>query len=241
MTANKGKGANMNPKYKIKKILFKIAKGPFMGRLVGIAFQYGSWAIPVKKTYNSKAVLAFCHPQPSYENHMILSPKRAIQNLQQLASGSYNKYFMKVWEAAEDLCAACPEYRDSFVMVANGGKRQEVQQVHFHMFTNHKIVQEHAAQGQNAVYADRDICVTANPDSDWEIHLVIQPALPAKTAGSEADKERYFAGVLRSIDLLDTEFHIVEKGYSLVYQYNNKKKSDGEYPVFHLVSGAKRR
>lgn len=77
-----------------KKLLFDIAKTPFMGKIVGTAFRYGSWAIPVKKVYNSKEILAFYHPRPSYENHIIISPKRAIKNLQQMELERYSKYFV---------------------------------------------------------------------------------------------------------------------------------------------------
>ena len=143
----------------LKKLLFKIAKGPFMGTIVGNAFRHCSWAIPVKKVYSSKEIIAFCHPKPSYENHIIISPKRAVKNLQQMSLDRFNKYFVKILETAEDICVAHPEYKDSFVMVANGGKRQEVQQVHFHMFTDHEIVNEYSAQEQaeSVFYSDRDI------------------------------------------------------------------------------------
>ena len=224
----------------VKKLLFKIAKGPFMGKIVGKAFQHCSWAIPVKKVYNSKEIIAFYHPQPSYENHMILSPKSAIRNLQEMASDRFSKYFVKIWETAKDICVMHPEYNDSFVIVANGGKRQEVQQVHFHMFTNHDIVNEYSAQEQaeNIFYSDRDICVLEHPNPNWEIHFVIKPVSSSQMAGDEEYKDTYFRSILHSIDLLNVEFNVVQRGYSLVCQYN-KQKSDIECPVFHIVSGKK--
>ncbi len=224
----------------LKKLLFKIAKGPFMGKIVGRAFQHCSWAIPVKKVYSSKEILAFYHPHPSYENHMIISPKRAVKNLQQMSLDSYSKYFVKIWEAAKDICEMHPEYSDSFVIVANGGKRQEVQQVHFHMFTNHDIVNEYSAQEQaeSVFYSDKDICVLEHPNPNWEVHFVIKPVSSSQIEGNGDDKYMYFSGILHSIDILNAEFNIVQRGYSLVYQYN-KQKSDEECPIFHIVSGKK--
>lgn len=218
----------------LKKLLFKLAKGPFMGKIVGAAFQYCSWAIPVKKVYNSREIIAFYHPRPSYENHLIISPKRAIKDLQQMASELFSKYYVKLWEAAKEICAMHPEYNDSFVMVANGGKRQEVGQVHFHMFTKHEVVREYFAEEQEerVFYSDKDIRVLEHPDPNWEIHFVITPG------SSSQMEDRHFRSVLHSIDLLDVEFNIVQKGYSFVYQYD-KKKSDLEWPVFHVVSGKK--
>ena len=141
-----------------KKLLFDIAKTPFMGKIVGTAFRYGSWAIPVKKVYNSKEILAFYHPRPSYENHIIISPKRAIKNLQQMELERYSKYF------------------------------------------------------------------------------VIQSNAPFPI--TEKEKERYFRSVLHGIDLLDDDFDIVQRGYSLIYRCGNMQDSD-KGAVFHVVSGRK--
>ncbi len=224
----------------LKKLLFKIAKGPFMGKIVGRAFQHCSWAIPVKKVYSSKEILAFYHPHPSYENHMIISPKRAVKNLQQMSLDSYSKYFVKIWEAAKDICEMHSEYSDSFVIVANGGKRQEVQQVHFHMFTNHEIVNEYSAweKMESVFYSDKDICVLEHPNPNWEVHFVIKPVSSSQMEENEEDKYTYFSSILHSIDLLNAEFNIVQRGYSLVYQYN-EQQSDKEWPIFHIVSGKK--
>ncbi|MDE7273559.1 MAG: HIT domain-containing protein [Lachnospiraceae bacterium] len=224
----------------LKKLLFKIAKGPFMGKIVGNAFQHCSWAIPVKKVYSSKEIIAFYHPKPSYENHIIISPKRAVKNLQQMALDSFSKDFVKIWETAKDICVMHPEYNDSFVIVANGGKRQEVQQVHFHMFTNHEIVNEYSAQEQaeSVFYSDRDICVLEHPNPNWEVHFVIKPISSFQMAGNEEYKYTYFRSILHSIDLLNVEFNIVQRGYSLVYQHD-KRKDDNECFTFHVISGKK--
>lgn len=219
----------------LQRLLFRIAKGPMIGRFVGYTFQYATWAIPVKKVYLSKDVIAFHHPQPAYESHVILSPRRAVRDLCQLASDGLSPLFMRIWEATKTLHVTDAAYRDAFVLVANGGKRQEVQQVHFHMFTNHAMVNEYAGQGQaeSTLYRDQDICVLAHPNPNWALHFVLVPI-----AAGKADQDRYFQSVLRSIDRLNEEYHIVPKGYSLIYQYK-KQKNDMELPIFHIVSGTR--
>lgn len=222
----------------LKAMLLKIAKTPFMGKFVGTAFRYGSWAIPMKKVYNGKGILAFYHPCPSYENHIIVSPKRAIKNLQQMELERYSKYLVKLLEVAKDISMMHPEYHDSFTIVANGGKRQEVQQVHFHMFTKHEIVNEYTdgEQAEGVVYSDRDICILKHPEPNWEIHFLIKSNAPFPI--TEKEKERYFRSVLHGIDLLDDEFDIVQKGYSFIYRCGNMQDS-GMGPVFHVVAGRK--
>ncbi|MBQ8556400.1 MAG: HIT domain-containing protein [Clostridia bacterium] len=224
----------------LRKLLFNMAKSPFMGKIVGNAFQYCSRIIPVKRVYDSKKIVAFHHPQPLYKNHLIISPKKAVRNLQQMASDGLSRYFVKIWETAKDICAMHPEFNDSFVMVANGGKRQEVQQVHFHMFTDHAFVNEYAAQEQfeSVFYRDANICVLAHPTPNWEFHCVMKPVSPSQMAENEEYQNMYFRSLLHNIDALNAEFKIVQRGYSLVYQYS-KQISDQKCPVFHIVSGKK--
>lgn len=193
----------------LKQVLFHIAKAPCMGKFVGIAFQNFCRAIPVKKIYNSKDVVAFYHPKPSYQNHIVIVPKRAITNLQQLTSEGFQEYFVKLWRTVKKIYAAHPEYQDSFVLVANGGRRQEVSQVHFHMFTNHDVV-----------------------NADWEVHIEIPPVSRGQITNE------YCKVIMQSIDLLDMEFNIVKKGYSLVYQYD-KQTSNFDIPTFHIIAGRK--
>lgn len=192
----------------LKQLLFHIAKVPFMGKLVGFAFRYFCWAIPVRKLYNSKDIVAFYHPRPSYKNHILIVPKAAIANLQQLVSEDFQKYFVKIWLAVWSIHESHPKYQDSFVLVANGGKRQEVGQVHFHMFTDHDVL-----------------------NASWEIHKMI----PLVSSGQIT--EEGCRRILQSMELLEAEFGIAQRGFSLVYQYD-KSKSDVD-GLCVIISGKK--
>lgn len=213
----------------LKQWLFKIAKRPLMGKVVGTAFRYCSFLIPVKKVYSSREILAFHHPKPSYNNHIVLSPKKVIRNLQQMASDN-NRYFAGLWEAAKQIAASHTEYQDSFVLLANGGKRQEVQQVHFHMFTGHKIVNAFSPRAQNetVIYRDNDIYILEHPNANWELHFVAAPVVH--------DPSKYFQSVLQSIDILNAKYGFVQKGYSFVYQ-QDKLQEYPACPIFHIVAG----
>ena len=50
----------------LRKLLFRLAKHPRSGRLIGLAFQYCPWAIPVQKVYCTREAVAFRHPRPAY-------------------------------------------------------------------------------------------------------------------------------------------------------------------------------
>lgn len=219
----------------LKKLLFKIAKGPGMGKAVGLTFQYFSWAVPVKKAACGEGVLAFWHPQPSYDNHMILSPKKAIMNLQQMAGEGSNGCLLQLWEAARTIARHHPACFDSYTLWANGGKRQEVQQVHFHLFTDHAVINqsipdEHEA---TAFFCNESLRIHEHPEPEWEIHYVLTAA---KDCRSEEARAAYFKEVLRSINLLDDAFNLVEKGYSLVYRHR-PEYGDGACLAFQIISG----
>ncbi len=197
----------------VKELLFRLAKSPSMGKVVGDAFRHCPWAIPVKKVRCSREVLAFCHPKPAYAAHLILSPRRAIRNLQQMAAPACAGYFACIWDTAMDICAHQTEYREAFTLVANGGRRQEVQQVHFHLFTGYDMVRPCPPPAKNTL--------VPHPQPGWAVHYVISADFP---------------DVLRCIDRLDAEFGIVQRGYALVYQHDCRAEVPA-CPVFHIIAG----
>lgn len=217
------------------KWLFQIAKSPLTGRLVGMGFEYGSRLLPVRKVFCSKEVLAFWHPQPSYQNHLIITPRKAVRNLQQMADARFSGYFVNIWEAVQSIQATQPAFQDSFVLIANGGKRQEVQQVHFHLFTHCRLIRESAANLSHGTLICRDevLDVMAHPHPEWELHFVCTPTQ------HKAAPSVYFQKVLHTIQRLDNQFRITEKGYSLIFQSDSEPAHMND-PVFHIVSGKKR-
>lgn len=214
---------------RLRALLFHIAKSPFMGASVGNAFRFLPWAIPVKKVFCSRETIAFHHPQPCYKNHLILSPRKAIKNLLHLAAD--NSYFEAIFQAAQHLSGTFPQYGDGFTLIANGGKKQEVQQVHFHMFTDCELVNVCAIQEppDDYFYRDASICIFPHPNPNWTLHFIVQPI------GSSP--QAYFQSVLRGIDLLNAEYDLVQNGYSLVYRHPSN--ATDALPVFHIISGKK--
>ncbi len=223
----------------LKKWLFRLARCRWMGKMVGLAFQYCPWAIPGKKTCQSNDVIALRHPQPSYENHIILSPRKAVSTLRQMAEERYGDWFHKIWIAAKAL--AQREYQDGFVLMANGGKRQDVQQVHFHLFTGHEMLSVYAP----APRAGEPLCregavgIWAHPQPEWALHFVLSPLEAALPPTDEEALCSYLDSVLRSIAALDAQFSLTEMGYSLVWQCS-RQPGDEEWPVFHIIAGKRK-
>jgi len=223
------------------KVLFQVAKSPLMGKAVGFVFQHFSWVIPVRKVYCSKEVIAFCHPKPCYANHLILAPKRAVRSLLHMASGDFCKVFLAIWQAAQAIGTTKIEYREGFTLVANGGRKQEVQQVHFHLFSDHRMVEECAAEKTdgNIVFQDQPLLIVEYPESDWELHFAARPAIPLLREENDKEMADYLGKLLKGISCLEERYGIVAKGYSLVYQCPEQAKQR-EFPVFHIIAGKRK-
>lgn len=159
----------------MKQLLFRLAKSPGMGRLVGWSFRWCAWALPVRKVYRTEKVLAFEHPRPAYADHIILSPRAAVSDLLALGDEKNHGRLPEIWRAVETLAATRPEYRQGFTLAANGGKRQEVGQVHFHLFTGHPLVSKDPAAGpeDSVLFTDAAVCIRSHPSPEWALHFVV--------------------------------------------------------------------
>lgn len=207
----------------LRKWLFHLAKGPLMGRLVGLGFRYCGRLIPVKRVCMSRDVIAFRHPQPCYTGHLILSPRRPIRSLLHMADAPLYRYLNAVHQTALAIRTAHPEYHDSFTLVANGGRKQEVQQVHFHMFTGHEFVRPLPPGASYGAF------LLPHPEPDWELHYILHPA-------PDASPETYFQEALQHLAALEAEHGLTQRGYSLVWRCD-AADADAMLPVFHIIAG----
>lgn len=220
----------------LKKLLFRIAKSPCMGRIVGLAFRWCSWALPVEKRYCSDHILAFVHPCPSYQEHLILSPRKPVRDLMEMAKTPCSVCFSEVWKAVLQLTER-PEYRQGFTLVANGGRRQEVKQVHFHLFAGHRLLnRDHVPGCDDAeLFQCGKVHVFLPNAPEWELQFILAPF--EGNGGEAAENSAYFHDVLQALLALEERYALVEKGYSLLCE--PRQTSLSAPPVFHIIAGKK--
>lgn len=212
----------------LKEFLFRIAKAPFMGRIIGNAFRFCGFAIPVRKVFVNRDVIAFVHPKPCYPNHIILSPKRVISDLHQLASMTQGFYFEKIWEAVKRLCRMNPEYAEGFTLVANGGRKQEVLQVHFHMYTGEDDAL--CADAGKVLFQDDVICVSECSASNGKKHYSPKSMLP--DALGINDDLVFMDRLIQRMANLTADINRDNQSCSLVFRYEGKA---ADQPlVFHF-------
>ncbi len=91
-----------------------------------------SFAIPVKRLYETKTLMAFYHPQPSYPFHVLLLPKKAVASLQEF-DPTDTAFLVDLFSTVQSLVHEfrLPAYR----LIVNGGDDQDFPQLHFHLIS----------------------------------------------------------------------------------------------------------
>jgi histidine triad (HIT) family protein len=124
---------------KLSKLFFSLAKSPVGDLIVGVAFGKLSAILPVKKVKETDKVLAFWHPKPFWEKHILLVPKKAIKSLVNFKEEDYT-YITEIYKVAKEIVEELNWGDAGYTILANGGTRQEVNQVHFHLCSGNEIV-----------------------------------------------------------------------------------------------------
>ena len=92
-----------------------------------------SFAIPVKRLRETDSLMAFYHPKPSYDFHILLIPKKAVASLQELDTKD-SAFLMELYSTVQSLIDEfqLPTYR----LIVNGGEYQDFPQLHFHLVSD---------------------------------------------------------------------------------------------------------
>lgn len=121
---------------KISQYAFKFLSVVIQLRLVRIIFfwclENMSELLPVKKISETRSLICFYHPQPTYPVHILLVPKKDIRDLSQLDPMDDEflpDLFITVRTLVEELGLEKKGYR----LIVNGGEYQEFPQLHFHL------------------------------------------------------------------------------------------------------------
>jgi diadenosine tetraphosphate (Ap4A) HIT family hydrolase len=141
-----------------------------MGAFVGLIFTYCPFMIPIKKVKQDRFAVSTKHPFPSYQNHVLMLPRKLARNIFCLSAND----FVETIEIAKEI--RNKDDRD-FALLINGGNRQDVMQAHFHLFTGNMVVEKGLSRGAGKTFNPRDMNfwaqITSLEDKDhiyW--HLV---------------------------------------------------------------------
>ncbi|MFN8373920.1 MAG: HIT domain-containing protein [Anaerolineae bacterium] len=93
-----------------------------------------SFLIPVQRLRETSTLMAFYHPRPSYLLHILIVPKRALSSLQALSPADAD-FMLDLFTTTQSLVAEfhLADKGKGYSLIANGGARQDVPQLHFHL------------------------------------------------------------------------------------------------------------
>lgn len=115
-------------------ILLPLARSSIGGLVISWIFAHLSFAIPVKRLRETETLVAFFHPKPAYPLHILLVPKRAIDSLSDLTPDDAD-FLADLVQAVQSLVAEFGLEQAGYRLIANGGKYQDVAQLHFHLIS----------------------------------------------------------------------------------------------------------
>lgn len=116
----------------LQRQLFRVARSPAAGLFIGWVFAHMSFAIPVQRLRETKTLMAFEHPKPSYPFHILIVPKKAIASMMKI-SAEDQTFLADVFQTVQSLVVEYQLEARGYRLICNGGENQDVPQLHFHL------------------------------------------------------------------------------------------------------------
>lgn len=107
------------------RLFLRAARIGWVGGFVSFALRHFSGAL--KPLYEDADVLAFYHPVPSHDPHILIVPRARAKTAFELTDAQ----FSAALGAGEAIAGG---YGAPLQLRINGGRRQEVMQAHFHLY-----------------------------------------------------------------------------------------------------------
>jgi histidine triad (HIT) family protein len=104
----------------------------FFAPLIGWIFAHMSFAVPVTRLRETKTLMAFRHPKPSYPFHVLLVPKKAVKTLMDFDSND-SAFLSDLFSAVQSLVEEF--HLTAYRLIVNGGEYQDFPQLHFHLIS----------------------------------------------------------------------------------------------------------
>ena len=112
--------------------LLYLARSSLGSLLIGWVFAHASFILPLKRIRETKTLIAFHHPKPSYATHIILIPKKAIRGIHAVTRAD-GDILIEIVQTANQI--AHELNLSHHKLIVNAGAYQDVMQMHFHLIT----------------------------------------------------------------------------------------------------------
>ena len=92
-----------------------------------------SFAIPVQRLRETETLMAFHHPKPTYQFHVLLVPKKAVASLKEFDTTD-TSFLSDLYSTVQSL--ADEFHLAAYRLIVNGGEYQDFPQLHFHLVSD---------------------------------------------------------------------------------------------------------
>ena len=105
----------------------------FCTPVIGWIFAHMSFLLPVKRLRETETLMAFHHPKPAYQFHVLLVPKKALTSLMEF-DPTDTTFLTDLYSTVQSLVDEfqLPTWR----LIVNGGEYQDFPQLHFHLISD---------------------------------------------------------------------------------------------------------
>jgi histidine triad (HIT) family protein len=117
----------------------RLARLRAMGHFLGWCFTYMSFIIPVQRLRETRTLLAFYHPRPSYPLHILIVPKRARQGLMEIQTADAD-FLLDLIQTVQSLVKELNLEPGGYRLITNGGAYQDVPHLHFHLVSDNSLL-----------------------------------------------------------------------------------------------------
>lgn len=119
----------------------RLARSTGGRRLIAWSITHFDAILPINRLYETDAVLAFYHPQPAYPLHILIVPKQPISNLLSLQK-EHAPLLLEFFQTAQNLVRKFNLDEHGYRLVLNGGKYQDIPQLHFHLISDSNLLKD---------------------------------------------------------------------------------------------------
>lgn len=114
--------------------LLRLARSPVARFFIGWIFAHMSFALPLQRLRETETLVAFHHPKPAYPTHILIVPKKALRSLADIGETD-SAFLADLFQTAQSLVAELQLESAGYRLIVNGGKYQDVPQLHFHLIS----------------------------------------------------------------------------------------------------------
>jgi diadenosine tetraphosphate (Ap4A) HIT family hydrolase len=206
-----------------------------MGAVVGWGFEQLSSVLPLERVLLTDKTIAFEHPRPTWERHILIIPRKQITTIFDLVNDKL--YLEDIWRTAHEVFSREGFTPDHYALLVNGGIRQDVKQVHFHLNGEKEYVPVFTTVAANSlVVQTKDFDVYQLTENPLHLVLVSKQVVPALSKWQETDVHvQQFSGMELPLLELEQRYNLSSRGFSFIVQ--EASELERQQLIFHITAG----